>query len=70
MGFIFFNFRLDIFGDTGAYLIGFVLAWLGVALVQTTVRHGLVAGPAVLLAAGGVLFAVIRRLLRPQPVRP
>lgn len=67
MGFIFFNFPFGwiFLGDTGAYLIGFVLAWLGVALVQTT--ESVTAWSLVLLffwPLADVLFAVIRRLLR------
>jgi UDP-N-acetylmuramyl pentapeptide phosphotransferase/UDP-N-acetylglucosamine-1-phosphate transferase len=67
MGFLCFNFPFGwiFLGDTGAYLIGFILAWLGVALVETI--DAVSAWALVLLffwPLADVLFAVIRRLIR------
>jgi UDP-GlcNAc:undecaprenyl-phosphate/decaprenyl-phosphate GlcNAc-1-phosphate transferase len=66
-GFLCFNFPFGwiFLGDTGAYLIGFTLAWLGIALVQTT---GTISAWTLVLLffwpLADVLFAVIRRLIR------
>ncbi len=67
IGFMIFNFPFGwiFLGDTGAYLIGFVLAWLGITLVETT--GGAVSPWALILLffwpLADVLFAVLRRLL-------
>lgn len=65
IGFMIFNFPFGwiFLGDTGAYLIGFVLAWLGITLVETT---GAVSPWALILLffwpLADVVFAVFRRL--------
>lgn len=67
LGFMCFNFPFGwiFLGDTGAYLIGFVLAWLGIALVETT--ESVSAWTLILLffwPLADVLFAVVRRVVR------
>lgn len=68
IGFMIFNFPFGwiFLGDTGAYLIGFVLAWLGITLVETT---GDAVSPWALILLffwplADVVFAVFRRLFR------
>ncbi|MBB24686.1 MAG: hypothetical protein CME02_04075 [Geminicoccus sp.] len=68
IGFMIFNFPFGwiFLGDTGAYLIGFVLAWLGITLVETS---GSAVSPWALILLffwplADVVFAVFRRLFR------
>ncbi len=67
IGFMIFNFPFGwiFLGDTGAYFIGFVLAWLGITLVETS--GGAVSPWALILLffwpLADVFFAVFRRLL-------
>lgn len=64
LGFLVFNFPFGwiFLGDTGAYLIGFTAAWLGIALIN---HEGQITPWAVVLIffwpLADVLFAVIRR---------
>jgi UDP-N-acetylmuramyl pentapeptide phosphotransferase/UDP-N-acetylglucosamine-1-phosphate transferase len=67
LGFLFFNWPLGkcFLGDGGAYLLGFLLAWIGVLLAE---RHQAISPFAILLICAypviETLYSMARRILR------